>query len=62
MAVFTLVRLMKQAPDFYEAGLGQLPFRERNLQLVALAHVTQIAVAHEAEISRVEMVGGKLLA
>ncbi len=41
-------------------AVGQLAVGQRDLQFVALADIAQIAVAHEAELRRVEMVGGEL--
>ena len=62
MSIFALVRLMKQAPDFSQAGVGEFARRYRDLVFVALPDKAQVAVAHEVEMRGVQMIGGELLA
>ena len=62
MPVFALVRLVKARPDVLKFGLADDAARKRYLELVALADITQIAVAYERHAGGLQMIGRELLA
>ena len=56
MAIFALMRAMEKAPHRLQFGLRQIARRKRDLQLVALADIAKVSVAHQANAAGVEMV------
>src|SRR6516164_1976255 len=60
MAVFALMRLMKEPPSSLQVGGLEEAARERDLEFVSLSDVAQIAVAHKAKLVRIQMVGREL--